>query len=64
MTAFMQSIHKCEHCFDRKAEKLVFHHPYFAFFVMFLVLPIILLAVVSVCTTMIVLPLALIFGWL
>ncbi len=64
MTALLKSIHKFEDKFDRRAERFAFRHPYLAFFAMFIGMPIFILAAVAVCTTVVTLPLALVFGWL
>lgn len=54
MTTLIKSIHKYEDKFEKKAERFTFHHPYFAFFALFIGMPIF---------TLIALPLSLIFGW-
>lgn len=64
MTALLKSIRKFEDKFDRRAERFAYRHPYLAFFAMFIGMPIFILAAVAFCTTVITLPLALIFGWL
>ena len=64
MTALLKSIHKFEDKFDRRAERFAFRHPYLAFFAMFIGMPIFILAAVAACTTVVTLPLALIFDWL
>lgn len=64
MTAIFKSIQKFENHFDKYAKSFVFYHPYLAFFAMFIGLPIFILFSVSFCTTLIALPLSLIFGWI
>ncbi len=64
MSALLKSIHKFEDKFDRHAERFAFRHPYLSFFAMFIGMPIFILTVVAAFTTVITLPLALIFGWL
>lgn len=59
MASFMKSIRRLEAKFDRKAERFVFHHPYFGFFAMFLIMPILILATVAAITMLIALPTAL-----
>ena len=36
MTTLIKSIHKYEDKFEKKAERFTFHHPYFAFFALFI----------------------------
>lgn len=62
MASFMKSIRRLEAKFDRKAERFVFHHPYFGFFAMFLIMPILILATVAAITMLIALPTAFLFG--
>lgn len=64
MKAILKSIHRFEDKFDRIAGRFASCHPYLASLVMFIGMPIFILLVVSACTTIIVLPMALIFGWL
>lgn len=61
MTAIIKSIHKMENRFDKTAECFAFHHPCLAFLAMFIGMPIFILFAVAACTTLAVLPLALIF---
>ena len=56
MTTLIKSIHKYEDKFEKKAERFTFHHPYFG-------MPIFTLIAVAAGTTVIALPLSLIFGW-
>lgn len=60
MTTLIKSIHKYEDKFEKKAERFTFHHPYFA---LFIGMPIFTLIAVAAGTTVIALPLSLIFGW-
>ena len=62
MTAILKSIQSFEDRFDRSAEHFAFHHPYLAFLVMFIGMPIFILIVVAACTTIITFPMAWIFG--
>lgn len=64
MAAFIKTIRKWENKFDRSAEYFAFHHPICAFWVMFIGMPIIILIAVSVFTTIVTLPMALILGWI
>ena len=63
MTTLIKSIHKYEDKFEKKAERFTFHHPYFAFFALFIGMPIFTLIAVAAGTTVIALPLSLIYGW-
>lgn len=56
-------LHKIGKTFDRKAEGFVFHHPVIAFFAMFVGMPVFILAVVSVGTILITLPISSLLGW-
>lgn len=64
MTAIIKSIHKFEDDFDRKAERFAFHHQYIAFVMMFIGIPLFTLMAVSASTTVLILPIAWILGWL
>lgn len=64
MTAIIKSIHKFEDDFDRKAERFAFHHPYIAFAMMFIGIPLFTLMAVAASTTVLILPVAWILGWL
>lgn len=48
----------------RKAERFVFHHPYIAFVMMFIGIPLFTLMAVAASTTVLILPIAWILGWL
>ena len=63
MAAIMKSIRCFEDKFDCKAEYFAFSHPYLAALAMFIGVPAFILAVVAACTTLIILPFAVIFGW-
>ena len=61
MTAIVKSIHKFEHDFDRKAERFAFRHPYIAFAMMFIGMPLVILMTVAASTTVLALPMTWIF---
>ena len=63
MRSFLNSIHKIEDKFDRKAEYFAFHHPLLAFWAMFLGMPVVILTVVSAGTIAIGVPIAVLMGW-
>lgn len=50
--------------FDTSVEKFLFHHQVLGFLMMFIGMPLITLAAVCACTTVLVLPMALAFGWM
>ena len=60
MMSIKKSIHEWTNRFDRRAEMFVFRHPYLACFVMFIVMPVLVLT----ATAIIALLMALIMGWL
>lgn len=64
ISKIFKSIHNFENKFNRSAERFAFHHPYLAFFAMFIGMPIFILIAVAASTTLIMLPIAWIFGWL
>ncbi len=64
MKEILKSIRNFEDKFDRSAERFAFHHPYLAFLAMFIGMPILTLMAVVVSATIIILPIAWIFGWL
>ena len=57
MTTLIKSIHKYEDKFEKKAERFTFHHPYFAFFALFIGEPIFTLIAVATGTLTIGFPL-------
>ena len=64
MTAIIKSIHKFEDDFDRKAERFAFHHLYIVFVMLFIGIPLLTLMAVAASTTILILPIAWILGWL
>ncbi|RHP32053.1 hypothetical protein [Lachnotalea sp. AF33-28] len=63
MTAILESLHKFERGFDERVQRFALYHPCLALFAAFAGIPIFLLGAVAVCTALITLPLALIFGF-
>ncbi len=63
MTAIIRSIYKMEESFDRKAEYFLFHHPFAAFWLIFLGMPLAILLIVSVSTVLLILLMRLLTGW-
>ncbi len=64
MLAFMKSVSRLENRVDTSFEKFVFHHRFWGFFMIFIGMPVVILAAVCVCTSIIALPMALLFGWM
>ena len=64
MMSVKKSIHKWINRFDKRAGLFVFHHPYLAYFAMFIVTPLLVLTAVFIGTVIIALPMAWIMGWL
>lgn len=61
---FMKSVKKYEVRFDLKAERFIWRHPLLGFLFIFIGMPVIVLACVSVSTMLIAFPVAWIFGLL
>ncbi len=64
MMSIKKSIDEWTNRFDKRAEMFAFHHPYLAYFVMFIVMPVLVLVAVFIGTVIIALPMAWIMGWL
>lgn len=64
MTKIKKSFYEAEHKFDAVAEHFFFHHPYLGFFIVFIGMPIFILGAVAISTTVIMLPLSFLFGWI
>lgn len=59
---FIKHVSRLENRMDDSIEKFVFHHQFFWFCMIFIGVPFVILAAVCVCTAMIVLPMAFLFG--
>ncbi|MDO4295875.1 MAG: hypothetical protein Q4D90_06925 [bacterium] len=57
MSTILKSIHKLENKFDRSAERFTFRHPYLAYLLMFVGIPLFILMAVTICTMLIAFPL-------
>lgn len=57
-----KTFRKYERIFDRKAEKLIWHHPLLGFFLIFVGVPLFVLLCVCVCTVAIAFPMAWLLG--
>lgn len=64
MTRWMESIHKFEKRFDTKAKELARKHPCIAFATVLIGMPLFILTAVCASTTIIVVPVAGLLGWL
>ena len=64
MTYMIQTIKTWEITFDQKAENFIFKHPFLSFVGIVVGVPIFILAAVGVSTTIVILPIAWMFGWL
>ena len=63
MRAILKSFHRIEETFDRKAESFALRHPFLAFWVMFVGMPVMLLLTVSLSTMVLVMPFHYLLGW-
>lgn len=64
MFTFIKRVSRLENRIDDSLEKFVFHHQFLGFFMIFVGMPLVTLAAVCVCTTMITLPIGFLFGWI
>lgn len=64
MTRILNSIHKAEQKFDHAAEHFFYRHPFLGYLIVFIGTPLIILAAVFLCTTILALPVAWASGWL
>lgn len=64
MFAFMKRVSRFEKQMDASMERFLFHHRIWGFFIVFIGMPMITLAAVCACTTIIALPFALMCGWI
>lgn len=64
MTTIVNHFQAVEKNINRKMERFAEHNPYISFLIMFIGAPIGVLAAVFLSTTIIMLPVSLIFGWI
>lgn len=64
MFTFFKRVSRFENRIDTSLEKFVFHHQFLGFFMIFVRMPLVTLAAVCVCTTILALPIAFLFGWI
>ena len=62
MSAFIKRVSRFENRMDALMERFIFHHKLLGLLLIFIGMPYITLAAVCVCTMLIVLPIALLFG--
>ena len=62
MSAFIKRVSRFENRMDALMERFIFHHKLLGLLLIFIGMPFIMLAAVCVCTMLIVLPIALLFG--
>ncbi len=64
MSAILKTIHELDKRIEANAEHFAFMHPYLSFFALFIGIPICTLVAVFFFTVIIMVPIALAFGWL
>ena len=62
MSAFIKRVSRFENRIEALMERFIFHHKLLGLLLIFIGMPFITLAAVCVCTMLIVLPIALLFG--
>lgn len=62
MSAFIKRVSRFENRMDALMERFIFHHKLLGLLLIFIGMPLMTLAAVCVCTMLIVLPIALLFG--
>ena len=60
MFTLIKSVSRFENHIDASIEKFIFHHKFLGFLMIFIGMPLVTLAAVCVCTTII----AFLFGWI
>lgn len=63
MRKFVKSIHKAEYKCNAAAEYFLLRYPAAGYLVVSIGMPIAIVAAIYACTTILALPLALLFGW-
>lgn len=64
MLTFIKRISRFEKQMDDSMERFMFRHRVWGFCMIFIGIPIITLAAVCTCTIVVVLPMALVYGWI
>lgn len=64
MSKLLKTIQITKPDFDASAEGFFFHHSYLGFFTAFIGIPIFILGALTISTTIIMLPLSFLLGWL
>ena len=64
MFTLIKRVSRFENHIDDSMERFVFHHKFFGFLMIFIGMPLVTLATVCICTTIITLPIVFMFGWI
>lgn len=64
MSKFLKSIQTAESNFDASVERFLLNHPYLGLLTACIGVPVFTLAAVTISTTVIMLPVSFLFGWL
>ncbi len=64
MFALINRVSHFEKYIDSSIEKFIFHHKFLGFLMIFIGMPLITLAAVCVCATIVMVSVAYLFGWL
>lgn len=64
MFTLIKRISRFENHIDTSIEKFIFHHRFLGLLLIFVGMPLVTLVAVCVCTTIIALPIAFMFGWI
>lgn len=64
MFALINRVSHFEKHIDASIEKFIFHHKFLGFLMIFIGMPLITLAAVCVCATIVMVSVACLFGWL
>lgn len=64
MFTFRKRVSRFENHMDDSIKKFVFHHQFLGLCMVFVGMPLFTLAAICVCTAMVALPLAFLFGWI
>lgn len=64
MFTFIKRISRFENHIDVAIERFIFRHKFWGFIIIFIGIPFVTLAAVCICTTIITLPFAFMFGWM
>lgn len=57
-------IHRFKNWFEQMTSYVILYHPFVAYLFMFIGIPFFIIVAISVCTAIITIPIAWLFGWL